>query len=115
MAGLSYFRTVKLLSSDPEEYIRQQTVVSHILKLNIFPALRISQMGCLSKKTVNVSKRFLSIITFDQVTNRHKFITNMIRQFELNPDKYYRPACIPGVKLENLIFTIQKMRGKLRF
>ena len=52
MAGLSYFRTVKLLSSDPEEYIRQQTVVSHILKLNIFPALRISKMGCLSKKTV---------------------------------------------------------------
>ena len=115
MAGLSYFRTIKLLSSDPEEYIRQRTVVSHILKSKRFSIPAISKMGCVSKKTVHVSKRFLSTITFDQVTNRHKFITKMIRQFKLDPDKYYRPACIPGVKLENLIFTIRKMRGKLCF
>ena len=47
--------------------------------------------------------------------NRHKFVTNMIRQFGLDPEKYYKPASIPGVKLENLIFTIRKTRDKLQF
>ena len=101
MAGLSYFRTAKLLCSDPEEYVRQRTIVSHILKLKRFTVPAITKMGSFTKKNVRVSKRFLSTITFDQVTNRHKVITNIIRQFELDPEKYYKPACIPGVKLES--------------
>ena len=60
-------------------------------------------------------KRFLSITVYDEVSKRHKFVHKIFKKLHIDKEKYYAPMEIPGVKLEQMIFTIKKMRRKFGF
>jgi len=67
------------------------------------------------KKVKREKRRFLSTTVYDEVTERHKFIFKIFKGCHINPEKYYKPMETPGKKLEQMVFTIRKMRKKLNF
>ena len=66
-------------------------------------------------KTSEPKKRFLSKTVYDEVSKRHKFVHKIFKKLHIDKEKYYAPMEIPGVKIEQMIFTIMKMRRKLGF
>jgi len=116
MAGLGYFRTVKTHTCSNEEYINQSNKVKAILKEKGFPQELIKELENPDKKTTDTKvKRFIGTTVFDKVSNRHIYIKQIFRKSILNKDTHYLPTDVPGKKLEQYIFTINKMRNKLNF
>ena len=68
----------------------------------------------LNLKHQNQRKDFF-LTVYDEVSKRHKFVHKIFKKLHIDKEKYYAPMEIPGVKLEQMIFTIKKMRRKLGF
>lgn len=115
MAGLSYFNTTRSHTVTRKERINQFKVIHSILECKGFNKNQIKEIQNMRKNKNPEKRKFLSKTCFNEVTQRHKFIHKIFKVCHFNPEKYYRPMEIPGKKLEQMIFTIRKMRRKLNF
>ena len=114
MAGLGYFKTH---TCSREEEVQQKKIVKMILKEKGSPDKLIKDLE--NTKSVNTkmkkTKKFLGTTVFDNVSKRHKFVRNVFKQYIIDKEKFYLPEDVPGKKLKQYIFTINKMKDKLQF
>ena len=115
MAGLSYFHTARMHTGTTTELKNQFAVIQAILECKGFSAKQIKQMEKYKSKEVKQRKRFLSKTVFNEVSDRHKYILKAFKTCNIDPEKYYMPMEITGKKLEQMVFTIRKIRTKLGF
>ena len=103
-----------LPSSSEKELRNQYRVIHTILECKKFTEKERRKIQKTEPKTSEPKKRFLSKTVYDEVSKRH-FVHKIFKKLHIDKDKYYAPMEIPGVKLEQMIFTIKKMRRKLEF
>ena len=115
MAGLGYFRTVRTHCSTQKEIQNQFKVVYAILKCKGFNKQQIKRMEKFKTGKIKEMKRFLSKTTYDSTSRRHEYILRTFKGCGIDPQKYYQPMEVSGKKLEQIIFTVRKMRKKLNF
>ena len=115
MAGLSYFKTARTHTSTSNELQNQFSVIYSILRGKGFTSKQIKYMENFKSKQDKVKKRFLSKTVFDEMSNRHKYVGRAFKACNIDQEKYFSPMEVPGRKLEQMIFTVRKMRTKLGF
>ena len=116
MAGTNYFRTARTHCTNKKELKNQLKVIRCILNLKGFSKNQIKLMELHKKKDKpQQSKKFISTIKYNECSKRHLHVKNLVKSIPINLDKYYMPMDIPDTKLEQFIFTIRKMRKKLKF
>ena len=118
MAGISYFRTARSHTNSTFELKNQLKIVHTILKLKGFPiplinGMKTHRINKLSK--TDSAKKFLGTTTFDKISLRHSFVTQVFTESAIDQDLFSRPMSVPGPKLEQYVFTIKKMRKILNF
>ena len=116
MAGVSYFHTARTHCTNKKELQNQLKIVRCILELKGFSKNQVKCMELHKKKDKpHQRKKFISTIKYNECSNRHVHIKNFVRNIPINLEKYYMPMDIPDSKLEQFVFTIKKMRKKLKF
>ena len=117
MAGLCYFRTNRTHTSTKKELFNQDRIVQNLLEEKGFSKTLIQEMKTKENPYNQETERenFTGLTVYDKVSNRHKFVKNVIKNSNLDTSKYYLPADIPGKKIEQFVFTIKKMRKQLNF
>ena len=117
MAGLCYFRTNRTHTSTKKERLNQDRIVQILLEEKGFSKTSIQEMKIKEKPDSQETerKKFTGLTVYDKVSNRHKFVKNVIKNSNLDTSKYYLPADIPGKKIEQFVFTIKKMKKQLNF
>ena len=115
MAGLSYFKTARTHTSTSNELQNQFSVIYSILRGKGFTTKQIKYMENFKSKRNIVKKRFLSKTVFDEISKRHEYVSRAFRSCNIDQEKYFSPMELPGRKLEQMIFTVRKMRKKLGF
>ena len=115
MAGLSYFNTARMHTTTRKELENQYKVINTILKGKGFNQWEINKMQKHKKSESKEKKIFLTKTVYNETSERHKYVIKIFKTCNIDKNKYYKPMEIPGKKLEQMIFTIKKMRNKLKF
>ena len=114
-AGRTYFDMTRTHCSDRVEQRRQTEIVKHILVLKKYNKRQISAMQRDRVQHNRVEKLYIGKVEHDHVSKLHKFIRDIFRDSELDPDIYSLPIAVPGKKLLQYVFTMRKMRKQLNF
>ena len=98
MAGSGYFRTACTHCKDNRERVNQFKLVRHILTLKGFSKRQIGKIQNLSSKpkvrSKEMKKKFVTIIKFNECSNRHRFVKSFFKKTKIDLDKYYVPMQI---------------------
>ena len=113
--GRTYFDMTRTHCSDRVEQQRQTKIVKHILILKKYNKRQISAMKRDRVQHNRVEKLYIGKVEHDHVSKLHKFIRDIFRDSELDPDIYSLPIAVPGKKLLQYVFTMRKMRKQLNF
>ena len=116
MAGLGYFKAIKTHTCSAEEEKQQKIIVRAILSEKGFPEKLLNELEH-HKNPIEKEKpkQFIGITKFDNISKRDKFVKQICKKSILDKNKFYLPADTPGKKLEQYIFTIRKMKSKIKF
>ena len=117
MAGLCYFRTNRTHTTSKKELENQNRIVESLLRKKGFPIRFIQDLKLTMKRTEDgkEKKKFTGTTVYDKVSQRHIFVKNVVKNSSLDKNTHYQPAEVPGKKIEQFVFTINKMKRQLNF
>ena len=87
MAGLGFFNTAKSHTVTRKERKNQFKVVHSILEYKGFDKTQIKEMQSMRRKGKQEKRKFLSKTCYNEVTQRHKFVHNIFKICNINPEK----------------------------
>ena len=117
MAGLCYFRTNRTHTSSKKELENQNMIVEKLLRKKGFPNRFIQNIKSKNKgkDQGKEKKKFTGITVYNNISQRHIFVKNVVKNSILDKETHYLPAEVPGKKIEQFVFTINKMKKQLNF
>ena len=116
-AGLHYFRTIRTHCSTVQEKQHQRLVVYEILKHRGFP-YRIIRRLEKHRSRKNIQKKQLRTVgkyEIDLCSNRVPLLKKILKLSGVADFQLRLPVKTSGKKLQQHIFTLKKMKSKLKF
>ena len=114
-AGRTYFDMTRTHCNDRIEQARQVRTVKLIMSLKNFSGPQICNMSRKRHLKPLRDKLYTGKIEHDGPSQIHKFLRNVFRDSELDPEVYALPMTVPGKKILQYVFTLRKLRKKLNF
>ena len=114
-AGRTYYDMTRTHCSHPNEQERQVHVVKLILRLKKFTPRQISNMGRPRQMRLPRDKIYTGKVEHDGTTRIHRYLRDVFRDSDLDPEVYSLPMAVPGKKILQYAFTLKKLRQKLHF
>ena len=97
------------------EQARQVRTVKLIMSLKNFSVPQICNMSRKRHLKPLRDKLYTGKIEHDGPSQIHKFLRNVFRDSDLDPEVYALPMTVPGKKILQYVFTLRKLRKKLNF
>ena len=108
MARLCYFRTNRTHTTSKKELENQNRIVESLLRKKGFPIRFIQDIKFKNKGADQgkEKKKFRGITVYNNVSQRHIFVKNVVKNSFLDKKTHYLTAEVPGKKIEQFVFTI---------
>ena len=114
-AGRTYFDMARSHCSDALEQERQVHVVQHILRHKNFSPNQFVNMNKMRQFRPPRDKLYTGKVEHDSTSKIHRYLRDVFRDSDLDPEIYSLPMTVPGKKILQYVFTLRKLRQKLQF